>query len=107
MISAESDVTQPGDDAAACRLCGGELVEGGVSIPLLGPPRFSYKVRTTEVTVPLEAALCLGCGHVTLRAPDTEPIRQAASALDRASEWSGHPRRRPWGAGPSKGRADR
>ena len=103
MSQASSGPSRTGEVASACHLCGGELVEGGLAIPFLGPPRFTYKVKTVEVTVPVEASLCLGCGHVTLRAPDTEPVRQAATALDRASAWSGNPSRPPGAVGTLKG----
>lgn len=105
-MEAIGHVTQE-DSAAACPLCGGELVAGGISIPFLGPPRFTYQVKTVDVTVPLAASLCLGCGHVALRAEDTDPIRQAAAALERAAAWSGTPRRRPRVAGTLKARLGR
>lgn len=76
-----------GDGAPAqqCPDCGGELVPGRVGFPLLGTPKFSYRVRTTEVTVDIAATMCESCGLVTFRAADPSPVREAHAALRRTA----------------------
>lgn len=67
-------------DQDICRDCGGSLVEGSMALPLLGSPRFAYRLGTTEVTTEVAALMCLDCGTVRLRARDPERIRNAAAA---------------------------
>lgn len=68
------------EDRAACRDCGGELVEGSMALPVLGAPRFAYRLGTTEVTTEVAALMCVDCGTVRLRARDPGRIRGAAAA---------------------------
>lgn len=65
-----------------CAGCGGELILGSVSLGLLSSPKFSYKLKAVEVSVPLKAWLCTGCGTVTLRTDDATPIVKAHTALE-------------------------
>lgn len=90
-----------GDGAAArpCPECGGELVPGRVGFPLLGTPKFSYRVRTTEVTADIAATMCESCGLVTFRAADPSPVREARAALRRAAH---HPPLRRGDAAPGR-----
>ena len=67
-------------DQDICRDCGGKLVEGSMALPLLGPPRFAYRLGTTEVTSEVAALMCLDCGTVRLRARHPERIRGAVAA---------------------------
>ncbi|MGH7903354.1 MAG: hypothetical protein ACREPA_04400 [Candidatus Dormibacteraceae bacterium] len=68
----------------ACRLCGGEMIAGVISVPVLGSFKFSYRVRTTTVDTEIEGLMCAGCGGVVLTARDPERIRRAHDALRRA-----------------------
>lgn len=63
-----------------CHQCGGPLVEGSMALPLLGSPRFAYRLGTTEVTTEVAASMCQDCGTVRLRARNPERIRNAAAA---------------------------
>jgi len=63
-----------------CPDCGGTVVEGSVALPVLGAPRFAYRLGTTEVSTDLAALMCVDCGTVRLRARDPERIRRAAAA---------------------------
>ena len=73
-------------DPRPCPGCGGVLVAGSVGFPLRGAPKFSYKLRATEVSVALVARMCESCGLVEFRAKDPTPIRDARAALRRAGE---------------------
>lgn len=68
------------EDRDVCRDCGGELVEGSMALPVLGAPRFAYRLGTTEVTTEVAALMCVDCGTVRLRARDPARIRSAAAA---------------------------
>lgn len=68
------------EDRAACPDCGGDLVEGSMALPVLGAPRFAYRLGTTEVTTEVAALMCVDCGTVRLRARDPGRIRGAAAA---------------------------
>jgi hypothetical protein len=68
-----------------CRDCGGRLVEGSMALPLLGSPRFAYRLGTTEVTTEVAALMCLNCGTVQLRARDPERISSAVAARESRS----------------------
>ncbi|MFF9035439.1 hypothetical protein ACF090_08220 [Streptomyces sp. NPDC014892] len=73
----------PDDSASAedaCRDCGGTLVEGSMALPLLGSPRFAYRLGTTEVTTEVAALMCLSCGTVRLRGRNPDRIRSAVAA---------------------------
>lgn len=84
------------EDRDACRDCGGELVEGSMALPVLGAPRFAYRLGTTEVTTEVAALMCVACGTVRLRARDPERIRTAAAAgTARPSPRLPNPFRRP------------
>lgn len=63
-----------------CPDCGGPLAEGTMALPVLGAPRFAYRLGTTEVSTEVAAHLCLDCGTVRLRARHPERIRSAAAA---------------------------
>jgi hypothetical protein len=63
-----------------CGDCGGTLVEGSMALPLLGSPRFAYRLGTTEVTTEVTASMCPDCGAVRLRGRNPERIRNAAAA---------------------------
>jgi hypothetical protein len=69
-------------DQDVCRDCGGSLVEGSMALPLLGSPRFAYRLGTTEVTTEVAALMCVDCGTVRLRARDPGRIRSAAAARE-------------------------
>ena len=75
-------------DPHHCPDCGGDLVEGAMALPVLGAPRFAYRLGTTEVSTDVAASMCADCGTVRLRARHPERIRGAAAA--RPSP------RRPW-----------
>lgn len=66
--------------APACRECGGRVVDGSMALPVLGSPRFTYRLGTTEVATDVAALMCLDCGTVRLCARDPERIRRAAAA---------------------------
>lgn len=68
----------PAEDA--CHDCGGTLVEGSMALPLLGSPRFAYRLGTTEVTTEVAALMCLECGTVRLRGRNPDRIRNAVAA---------------------------
>ncbi|KUO06045.1 hypothetical protein [Streptomyces caeruleatus] len=72
------DDSGPAEDA--CRDCGGTLVEGSMALPLLGSPRFAYRLGTTEVTTEVAALMCLSCGTVRLRGRNPDRIRNAVAA---------------------------
>ncbi len=74
-----------GDETVPCPECGGELLTGSVAFPLLGAPKFAYRLKTLDVSVDLTARMCDRCGLVVFRACDPAPIREARSALRRAS----------------------
>lgn len=67
-------------DEDTCRDCGGTLVEGSMALPLLGSPRFAYRLGTTEVTTEVAALMCLNCGTVRLRGRNPDRIRNAVAA---------------------------
>ena len=69
-----------------CTGCGGIQVAGSIGFPLLGAPRFSYKLRTLEVSVEVVARMCESCGLVEFRAKDPRPVKDARAALLRAGE---------------------
>lgn len=75
---------QTGDSATPCPSCGGFVVTGSVSGSLLGTPRFSYRLKTVDVSVDVAASMCESCGLVVFRVPDPTPIRQARAALQRS-----------------------
>ncbi|MPY57626.1 hypothetical protein [Streptomyces spongiae] len=66
--------------ADSCRDCGGTLVEGSMALPLLGSPRFAYRLGTTEVTTEVAALMCPSCGTITLRGRNPDRIRNAVAA---------------------------
>lgn len=68
----------------ACAECGGSLVDGSVAFPVLGGPRFSYKVKTMSVSAEIAARMCEACGHVEFRVTDPKRIRAARDAMRRA-----------------------
>jgi hypothetical protein len=70
----------------ACPGCGGVQVSGSIGFPLLGAPKFSYKLRTLEVSVELAARMCESCGLVEFSAKDPKPVKDARAALLRAGE---------------------
>lgn len=72
------DDNTPAEDS--CRDCGGTLVEGSMALPLLGSPRFAYRLGTTEVTTEVAALMCLSCGTVRLRGRNPDRIRNAVAA---------------------------
>jgi hypothetical protein len=72
-------------DSPRCLLCDGPTVRGTVGLTLLGAPKFTYKVRHLEVSVPLETLLCQSCGEVRFRARDTGVVRQAHASESRAT----------------------
>ncbi|NGO08093.1 hypothetical protein G5C60_10645 [Streptomyces sp. HC44] len=72
------DDSAPAEDV--CRDCGGTLVEGSMALPLLGSPRFAYRLGTTEVTTEVAALMCLSCGTVRLRGRNPDRIRNAVEA---------------------------
>lgn len=86
-----------GFDRDTCRDCGGDLVEGSMALPVLGAPRFAYRLGTTEVTTEVAALMCVDCGTVRLRARNPERIRNAAAAARtaRPSARLPNPFRRP------------
>lgn len=59
-------------------------MSGAVGLTLLGSPKFTYKIRHLEVSVPLQALLCEDCGEVRFRAPDPGRIRLAREGLAKA-----------------------
>jgi hypothetical protein len=63
-----------------CPLCGGQWIEGRMSMPLIGSLRFVYRLGTNDVAAEVLAQMCTDCGHVRLRARDPEPIRRAEHA---------------------------
>lgn len=74
---------QSGETDKPCPSCGGFLVTGSVSMSLLGPPKFSYRLKTIDVSVDMAASMCESCGLVVFRVADPTPIRQARAALQR------------------------
>jgi hypothetical protein len=72
------DDSAPAEDA--CRDCGGTLVEGSMALPMLGSPRFAYRLGTTEVTIEVAALMCLSCGIIRLRGRNPDRIRNAVAA---------------------------
>lgn len=74
------------DTDRRCPQCGGEQVTGSVGFPLRGAPKFSYKLRATEVSVEIVARMCESCGLVEFQAKDPRPIKDARAALRRAGE---------------------
>lgn len=74
------------DERWTCTECGGVQVAGNIGFPLLGSPKFSYKVRTLEVSVEVVARMCESCGLVEFRAKDPRPVKDARAALQRAGE---------------------
>lgn len=69
---------------ATCAECGGALVDGSVGFPVLGGPRFSYKVKTMSVSADITARMCETCGLVEFRVTDPRRIRTARDAMRRA-----------------------
>ena len=65
-----------------CGDCSGELIHGAVSLGLLSSPKFTYKLKAVEVSVPLKAWLCTSCGTVTFRTDDPSPIVKAHTAME-------------------------
>jgi hypothetical protein len=78
-----------GETEGTCSACGGAQVAGTIGFPLLGAPRFGYKLRATEVSVEVTARMCESCGLVEFWAKDPKPIKDARAALLRAEE-AGH-----------------
>jgi hypothetical protein len=76
----------------SCPDCGGDLVDGSMGLPLLGSPRFAFRLGTTEVQTDVLASMCRDCGRIDLRASDPGRIRVAASAAASAPRV----RRIPW-----------
>lgn len=81
--SVPSATPDPAPDAR-CAECGGELVAGSVGLPLLGSPRFAYRLGTMDVAVDVAARMCESCGLVVFRVANPGPIRDARRALQRA-----------------------
>lgn len=79
-------MTGDGRDRWECPRCGGVQVAGNVGFPLLGAPKFGYKLRATEVSVQVVARMCESCGLVEFWAKDPGPIKDARAALLRAGE---------------------
>ena len=81
-------IHRPGSNDAAtaphdvCGDCSGELILGAVSLGLLSSPKFTYKLKAVEVSVPLKAWLCTNCGRVAFRADDPSPIVKAHTAME-------------------------
>lgn len=73
-------------DDLPCQQCGGAMISGGVAFPLLGAPKFSYRLKTVDVSVEIGARMCDTCGIVEFRVDDPKPIRDARAAARRASE---------------------
>jgi ribosomal protein S27AE len=69
-----------------CDRCGGELIPGRLSLPLLGQARFSYWLRGRAVETEVLGHMCAQCGAVTFVAGDPELIRRAAEADRRAAQ---------------------
>lgn len=74
---------QSGESTIPCPSCGGSLVTGTVGMSLLGSPKFSYRLKTIDVSVDVAASMCESCGLVVFRVADPTPIRQARAALQR------------------------
>ncbi len=79
MVAAESQ-------AQSCSTCGGELLRGELGLPILGMPRFSYRVKTTTVDTEVDGFMCSRCGAVVLRARHPQRITLAHEALRRAQQ---------------------
>jgi hypothetical protein len=75
----------PEAETPPCLLCDGPTVRGTVGLTLLGAPKFTYKVRHLEVSVPLDTLLCQSCGEVRFRARDTTTVRQAHASQTRVT----------------------
>jgi hypothetical protein len=80
------------DHGRTCSECGGDLVDGSMGLPLLGSPRFAFRLGTKEVQTDVLASMCRDCGRIDLRASDPGRIRAAASAAASAPRV----RRIPW-----------
>lgn len=81
----------------ACPDCHGELVDGSMGLPLLGSPRFAFRLGAMEVTTEVRASMCRDCGRVLLHASDPDRIRVAAAAAR-----TPRPRRVPWPRRPDR-----
>lgn len=56
-----------------------------MALPVLGAPRFVYRLGTTEVTTEVAAWMCVDCGTVRLRGRDPGRVRGAAAARARTA----------------------
>lgn len=85
------------DEDLPCQECGGALVSGAVAFPVLGAPKFSYRLKTVDVSVDVGARMCDTCGLVVFRVADPGPIREARAAVRRADNQPTTPwtRKRP------------
>lgn len=72
-------------DPATCGECGGEMVPGAISLPLLGTAKFEYRLGGgASVETEIDGQMCAACGLVVFRARDPGRIRRAHESLNRA-----------------------
>jgi len=67
-----------------CPVCRGRWIDGRVAIPIVGSPRFVYRLGTNEVATEVIARMCTDCGHVELRGREPDLIRRAEQASSQA-----------------------
>jgi hypothetical protein len=72
-------------DSPTCGECGGEMVPGAISLPLLGTAKFEYRLGGgASVDTEIDGQMCLACGLVVFRGRDPGRIRRAHESLNRA-----------------------
>jgi hypothetical protein len=74
-----------GTPPATCRLCGGELIEGTVALPVVGQAKFAYRLPgIPSIETEIDGTMCASCGAIAFTARDPQRIRSAHAAGVRA-----------------------
>lgn len=74
-----------GGPPAACHLCGGDLIEGTVALPVVGQAKFAYRLPgIPAIETEIDGTMCAVCGAIAFTARDPGRIRGAHAAGIRA-----------------------